>query len=207
MTIEVAVFVAGAVLVSAFIWQLHRGMSQRLGEIQGDVNALGSVLSRVFLMQVANKTENASTSSDGAPPPPPTYSATKTDRFETDALQLEMEIEAAEIDGLCAKLIALVPPQEAAPLFAPDKLPSSARERRLILRHETSRAGKIILHHEHLGDDCTVSDMSPAGALLLVGNAHGFPEQFDLDMDGYRRRCTTRWSRLDRIGVEFLPAA
>jgi hypothetical protein len=56
---------------------------------------------------------------------------------------------------------------------------------------------------------CTVSNMSPAGALLLVADAHGFPEQFDLDMDGYSRRCTARWRRFDRIGVSFksIPAA
>jgi hypothetical protein len=29
--------------------------------------------------------------------------------------------------------------------------------------------------------------MSPAGALLLVANAHGLPEQFDREMDGYSR--------------------
>jgi hypothetical protein len=51
--------------------------------------------------------------------------------------------------------------------------------------------------------------MSPAGALLLVANAHDLPEQFDLDMDGYSRRCTAQWRRLDRIGVKFkmIPAA
>jgi hypothetical protein len=45
--------------------------------------------------------------------------------------------------------------------------------------------------------------MSPAGALLLVGNAHGLPEQFDLHLDGYIRRCIARWRRLDGVGVQF----
>ena len=45
--------------------------------------------------------------------------------------------------------------------------------------------------------------------LLLVADAHGLPEQFDLDLDGHSRRSTARWRRLDRIGVKFkmIPAA
>jgi hypothetical protein len=116
---------------------------------------------------------------------------------------LELALETAEIDGLCAKLITLVPPQEAAPLLAPDPARSGARQRRLVLRHQTSRVGKIIQHRRHPGDVCTVSNMSPAGALLLVANTHGLPTQFDLDMDGHSRRCTARWRQLDRIGVKF----
>src|SRR5262249_4239763 len=55
------------------------------------------------------------------------------------------------------------------------------------------------------GELCTVSNMSPAGALLLVANAGGLPEQFDLHVDGYSQRCTARWRRPDRIGVKFKP--
>jgi hypothetical protein len=39
--------------------------------------------------------------------------------------------------------------------------------------------------------------------LLFAGNAYGLPEEFDLQMDGYSRRCLARWRRLDRIGVKF----
>jgi hypothetical protein len=131
------------------------------------------------------------------------------DGREKDARQLELELETAPIYELCAKLITLVPPQEAAPLLVPGSALSGARERRLVPRRQTSKVGKIILHHGRPGDVCTVSNMSPVGALLLVANAHGLPEQFDLDMDGYGRRCTARWRRLDRIGVKFksMPAA
>jgi hypothetical protein len=64
-------------------------------------------------------------------------------------------------------------------------------------------SAKIILHHDSPGDVCTVSNMSPAGALLLVANACGLPEQFDLIIDGYIRRCIARWRRLDHVGVQF----
>jgi hypothetical protein len=48
-----------------------------------------------------------------------------------------------------------------------------------------------------------VRDISPAGGLLFVANAYGLPEEFNLQMDGYSRRCDARWRRLDRIGVQF----
>jgi hypothetical protein len=207
MTIEIAILVAGAVLASTFIWQSHRLM-RRLSALSGEVSALRDIVSRVFLMQLNHKAEDKPVNL-GAVPPPPSSATAKNEMRKDDALEQELEFETIEIDGLCAKLIALAPPQEAAPLLAPDIAPSGARERRLVSRHQTSRVGKIILHHGRPGDVCTVSNMSPAGALLLVANAHGLPEQFDLDMDGYSRRCTARWRRLDRIGVKFkmIPAA
>jgi hypothetical protein len=37
----------------------------------------------------------------------------------------------------------------------------------------------------------------------LVADASGITEQFDLQMDGFIRRCVARWRRLDRVGVQF----
>jgi hypothetical protein len=208
MTIEIALLVACGVLVSALFWRLNRVL-RLLSEVRGEVSALRDMVSRVFLMQLNCQTENKPSSTAAAPPAPTSDATAKNETREYDALQLEQELETAAIGELCAKLVTLVPPQEAAPLLAPDRIPSGARERRLVPRHQTSRVGKIILHHRRPGDVCTVSNMSPAGALLLVANAHGLPEQFDLDMDGHSRRCTARWRRLDGIGVKFksMPAA
>jgi PilZ domain len=80
-------------------------------------------------------------------------------------------------------------------------------ERRFVPRHQTSKVAKIILHQGRSGIVCTISNISPAGALLLVGNAHDLPEQFDLQMDGYSRRCVATWRRPDRIGVQFKSVA
>jgi hypothetical protein len=203
MNIEIALLVAGGVLVSTLFWLLHRIrlMSRQLTEIQREVNALRDVVSRVFLLQFNRKTENELSD---VMPPPPSIPTAKTDRHENDVLeQREMEFEVGEIDELCAKLITLVPPKEAASLLAPDRAASRVRERRLVPRHQTSKLGKIVGHHGSPGDVCTVSNMSPAGALLLVANAYGFAEQFDLQIDGYIRRCIARWRGLDRIGVKF----
>jgi hypothetical protein len=80
-------------------------------------------------------------------------------------------------------------------------------ERRFVPRHRTSKVGKIILHQRRPDTVCMVRDISPAGGLLFVGNAYGLPEEFDLQMDGYSRRCIARWRRLDRIGVRFKSTA
>jgi hypothetical protein len=207
MTIEMALLIASGVLASALIWQLYRLrlMSRQLSELEGEVKALREVVSRVFLMQFNRKTENEP--SDVTPPPPSDPTA-KNDRRQDDALQQrELEFEVGEIDELCAKLITLVPPKEAAPLLLSDRAPSRARERRLVPRHQTSKVGKIVQHHGSPGDVCMVSNMSPAGALLLVANAYSFTEQFHLHMDGHIRRCIARWRRLDRIGVQFKSTA
>jgi hypothetical protein len=76
-------------------------------------------------------------------------------------------------------------------------------ERRVVPRHRTSHVGKIILHRRRPDTVCMVRDISPAGGLLFLANAHGLPEDFDLQMDGYSRRCVAIWRRLDRVGVKF----
>jgi hypothetical protein len=203
MTIEIALLVAGGVLVSIHIWQSRqiRLITRQLSEMQGEVDALRNLVSRVFLLQLNRKTDDEPSD---VTPLPPSDPISKSDRRENDALQQrEMEFEMGEIDELCAKLITLVPPKEAAPLLLLDRAPSRARERRLVPRHQTSKVGKIVLHHGSSGDICTVGNMSAAGALLLVANAYGLTEQFDLHMDGYIRRCIARWRRLDRVGVQF----
>jgi hypothetical protein len=80
-------------------------------------------------------------------------------------------------------------------------------ERRLVPRHRTSQVGKIILHQRRPDTVCMVRDISPAGGLLFMSNAYGLPEEFNLQMDGYSRRCIARWRRLDRIGVQFKSTA
>jgi hypothetical protein len=96
--------------------------TRQLSEIQGEVNALMNVFPRAFMMQLNDKTGNEASSSDITP--------RKNDRHENDVLrELEMELEENEIDELCAKLITLVPPEEAAPLLQPERPPTGARER------------------------------------------------------------------------------
>src|SRR5262249_40414288 len=112
MTIEIALLVAGGVLVATFIWRLHR-LTRRIGDIQGEVNALRDMISRVFLIQLNHKTENDPSNLAAAPPPPSSDEGARNEMRKYGAPQLGLE--TAEIDELCAKLITLVPPKEAAP--------------------------------------------------------------------------------------------
>jgi hypothetical protein len=54
-------------------------------------------------------------------------------------------------------------------------------ERRLIPRHQTSKVATILLQ-KRSGVICTISNISPAGALLLVDNAQTLPDEFDLQL-------------------------
>jgi hypothetical protein len=207
MTIEIALLVAGGVLLLILIWQSHRLrlMSRQLNDIQTQVEGLQDIVSRVFLLRLTRKTEDEP--SDMTPPSPSAPTEKSNGRQNDAVQQREMKFEAAEIDDLCAKLITLVPPDEAAPLLLPDRAPTRVRERRLVPRYQSPKAGKIVLHHGSSGDICMVSNMSAAGALLLVANAYSLAEQFDLHIDGYIRRCIARWRRRDRIGVQFKSTA
>jgi PilZ domain len=76
-------------------------------------------------------------------------------------------------------------------------------ERRTAPRHRTFKAGKIILHDGASVIDCTVRNLSIAGAALWLPNAATLPEEFDLQFDAEKRRCIVAWRRLDRMGVKF----
>jgi hypothetical protein len=118
MTIEAALSVAGASLVFALLWRSNRVTSRRLSEIQWELNALRDLMSRILLAQMSQKPHNEPSLPDGIPPPPSTVSVqTAVAPEKYDVLQLEMKLEVAEVDELCAKLITLVPPSEAAPLL------------------------------------------------------------------------------------------
>jgi hypothetical protein len=109
MAIEIALLVACCVLVSALIWRSNR-VSRRLREVEGEVKAVRSMVSRVFLTQLHREPEVRPSNLD-AVPPPPSSAAVKNEMRKDDALEPELEFETVEIDGLCAKLITLAPPQ------------------------------------------------------------------------------------------------
>ena len=118
MTIDAALSIMGAVLVLGLLWRLQRVTSRRLSEIQCELNALRDLMSRIFLTQISQKPQNESSTADRIPPLLSTNSAETADAPVTnDALQLEMRLEVAEVDELCAKLITLVPPSEAGHLL------------------------------------------------------------------------------------------
>lgn len=77
-------------------------------------------------------------------------------------------------------------------------------EKRGVPRRTTLKSGKIVFNAGRSTIDCTVRNLSPKGAKLLVSSVVGIPETFDLVLDGHSRQpCRIIWRRLKEIGVEF----
>jgi hypothetical protein len=80
-------------------------------------------------------------------------------------------------------------------------------ERRAYVRAPRLKPGKIVLKDGLSVFDCTLRNVSVAGACLLVGNGLSLPGDFVLKLDGNTIRCDVAWRRLDRVGVSFRPTA
>jgi hypothetical protein len=75
-------------------------------------------------------------------------------------------------------------------------------ERRITPRHRIVTAG-VIWRKGHPRVECTVQNVSPAGAGVLLTDAISLPSEFDLTFDRATRHCTVVWRHLDRMGVKF----
>jgi PilZ domain len=75
-------------------------------------------------------------------------------------------------------------------------------ERRTVQRHRTLKAGKILLQGASVLD-CTIRNLSPTGASIVVPNAATVPAEFEITFDGDVRHCKVAWRRPDRLGVKF----
>ena len=107
MTTDLAVFAAGTFLILiALIWKAYRSIDARLSEIQADIR-----------FTLASKFEGRISE-----PELDRASAGPKRVRQHDASGLlrsaDLEAELTEVDGLCAKLITLVPPAQATPLVA-----------------------------------------------------------------------------------------
>ena len=78
-------------------------------------------------------------------------------------------------------------------------------ERRRVARHRTLKSGKIVVQPYASVFDCTVRNLSPNGALLVIPSLAAIPERFDLvlEKDGEQHPCRVAWRGEDRLGVEF----
>ena len=81
-------------------------------------------------------------------------------------------------------------------------------ERRRIQRTNVVARARIILE-DSSSIDCTVCDLTVAGAGILGAPMSGISDRFDLTFDGARslRPCRLIWRKRDRMGVEFLQAS
>jgi hypothetical protein len=78
-------------------------------------------------------------------------------------------------------------------------------ERRRAVRTRVLRGASISLHHVGTLAQCTVRNLSDAGACLIVNDPVSIPSEFDLALEREKlpRRCHVIWREQNRIGVEF----
>jgi hypothetical protein len=76
-------------------------------------------------------------------------------------------------------------------------------ERRTFYRGRTLKSAFIVLSDKAPKLECTVRNVTKAGAALRVSTTFGLPQHFDLVLDGMARRCRSQWRTDNRIGVVF----
>jgi hypothetical protein len=78
-------------------------------------------------------------------------------------------------------------------------------ERKPHPRHRTLKPGKIVFDRRSCVIDCTVRNVSAAGACLELPSTVGIPDRFDLLIgpEKYPRPCRVAWKDETRVGVTF----
>lgn len=78
-------------------------------------------------------------------------------------------------------------------------------DRRVSPRRRTLKAGRIVFGQLSRVFDCTIRNASETGALLLVPNSTGIPDEFLLYVDSEQTRQPAEviWRQDDRVGIRF----
>jgi PilZ domain-containing protein len=74
-------------------------------------------------------------------------------------------------------------------------------------RRRVLKSGWIIFSDKAAKLECTVRNLSEAGASLQISTTYGMPSNFALIIDGVRHSCRIVWRTDTRLGVAFLQAA
>ena len=79
-------------------------------------------------------------------------------------------------------------------------------ERRLWPRTRVLKKGRIVFNQRRSVIDCTIRNLSAAGALLIVKSLVGIPDRFDLsvDSDAVNHAASVIWKRANQLGVKFV---
>jgi hypothetical protein len=87
-----------------------------------------------------------------------------------------------------------------------DTAQPAAAERREEPRLRSIIAGRLMFNNGNTSVDCTVRNLTRAGAKLTVSAAVTVPDLFDLfiPQKGVTRRAKTRWRRGEELGITFL---
>jgi hypothetical protein len=77
------------------------------------------------------------------------------------------------------------------------------KEQRIVPRRPALMMGVIIFSERAPRIQCKVTDISEIGAGLEISKTVDIPQEFDLVVEGIRRRCRFVWRSGTRIGVAF----
>ncbi len=85
-----------------------------------------------------------------------------------------------------------------------ETLQEIAPERRDSNRQRALKGAQIIFNNRSSAVDCTIRNISQAGARLVFHTSLLLPERFDLRFsDGQEHHCVVRWRKPTECGVEF----
>ncbi|WP_137151139.1 PilZ domain-containing protein [Devosia sp. FKR38] len=80
-------------------------------------------------------------------------------------------------------------------------------ERRATIRHRVLKGGHVVVNDGFSTFDCTVRNLSEAGARLKLASIIGIPDHFQLLLDdGRSYACSVIWRRESELGVQFVAA-
>jgi hypothetical protein len=79
-------------------------------------------------------------------------------------------------------------------------------ERRTQRRQRVLKNAAILVSDNSPKLECAVRDLSPQGGRLHFSTTYGIPHQFDVLIDGGRKRCRSIWRTYTETGVVFLEA-
>jgi hypothetical protein len=76
-------------------------------------------------------------------------------------------------------------------------------EKRTVYRRRLLKTGFIIISDKAPKIQCALKNLSEGGAALQVSTTVGIPANFDVILDGTRRRCRSQWRTDTKIGIRF----
>ena len=82
--------------------------------------------------------------------------------------------------------------------------PTTTSERRLFPRKRALRGGRMVFNNASSTINCTLRNISDAGARLDVASVLGIPAAFELKLDGQPiRSCEVVWRSAGAVGIAF----
>jgi hypothetical protein len=77
-------------------------------------------------------------------------------------------------------------------------------DRRLCSRRRVYKTALLIVSDKAPRLECAAKNVSQHGARMAVSTTYGIPSDFDLVINGVRRRCRSVWRTDTQMGVAFV---